>query len=194
MRQRNVRVLLRNLGDHIAPQLHGVEDVGLVYRTKFAAAFSGRLEAYVRNSPDLGLAVTHGVKTLALAVGQDMGAARLAKIDVARKFAQDQDIQPGHHFRLECRCIDQFLIDNRGAQVGEKIEFLAQPQNGLLGTLGPFERVVLRVADGPEQDRISLLGQCKRRRRQRVPRRLISGAANGRLLHFQLEPVLGQRL
>jgi hypothetical protein len=52
-------------------------------------------------------------------------AARLSEIDVAGQLAQDQDIEPGHHFGLQGRGIGEFREDGRRPHVGKQVELLA---------------------------------------------------------------------
>ena len=100
-------------------------------------------------------------------------AARLAEIDVAGQLAHDQDVQPRHHLGRSVEAPRQFRVHLRRAQIGEQAEFLAQAEDRLLRALGARQRVVLRVADGAEQDRVGLARQRERRRpaADRRPRR-----------------------
>jgi len=63
----------------------------------------------------------------------------------------------------------------------------AQAQQAALGTLVARQRVVLRSADGAEQDRVRLSREAQGGLRQRVARRVEARAPDGRLLHLQRE-------
>ena len=69
----------------------------------------------------------------------------------------------GRPVRVEgARSVGERRVANRGAEVGEEIEILAQPQEAglgavLIGDVRPF-----RAADGPENDRVGLFGLLDR--------------------------------
>ena len=141
------------------------------------------------DAADFRLAVLHGVEAFALARFGLALAARLAEVDVARQFAQDHDVQAGDHFVLKGRGIGQFFVQQCRAQVGEQAQFLADAQQPLLRPHRPRQRVVLRPAHGAEQDGIGLPGERQCCLWQGILGRVVAGAANGRLLHFDLHAV-----
>jgi hypothetical protein len=106
------------------------------------------------------------VKALALALERALfhrpHPARLAEIDIAGQFPDNENVQPRDDFGFERRCIGQLRIENGRAQVGKQAQCLAQPQNGLLGTQGALERIIFPVAHGSEQHCIGSLGQIQR--------------------------------
>jgi hypothetical protein len=114
-------------------------------------------------------------------------AARLAEVDVAGQLANDQDVQPRDQFGLQARRVDQLLVADRRAEVGEQAQVLAQAQDGLLGAQRPVELVVLPVADGAEQHRVGFLGELERRFGQRMAVRLVGRAADQRRFHLELQ-------
>src|SRR5690606_482495 len=114
-------------------------------------------------------------------------AARLAEIDVAGQFANDKDIETGHDLGLEARGIGQLRVKNRGAQVGEQAQRLAQAQNRLFRAQFPRQLVVFPVAHRSEQNRIGVFGQLEGRRGQRVAVQIVRSAAHRRGLHFEIE-------
>ena len=103
--QRDVRILGVHLGDDLFPELEGLQHVGLVDAGQAVAALAGGLEGDMGDAADFGLRVAHGVEALALAgeraIDRNAHTARLAEIDVAGQFADDQDIESGHHLRLQ---------------------------------------------------------------------------------------------
>ena len=50
----------------------------------------------------------------------------LAEVGAARQLAQDQDVEPLHELALERGGLSQRRIADRGTQVGEEVEVLAQ--------------------------------------------------------------------
>ena len=138
------------------------------------------------DAADFRFAVQHGVEADALAVFFTH-AARLAEVDVAGQFADDQDVQPGHHFRLQRRGIGQFRIKNRRTQVGEQVQILADAEQAALRALLARQAVPLRAADGTEQHGIGCARQLLGRFRIRVAGRVDRATAEQRLFHLELE-------
>ena len=79
---------------------------------------------------DLAGGVGFGVEAALLAVGQRLDAARFAEIDAAGAFADDHQVQAADDVGLQRGGVDQRVQHDRGAQIGEQVEFLAQPQDG----------------------------------------------------------------
>ena len=123
---------------------------------------------------------------------------RLAEIDVAGQLAHDQDVQPRDHLGPQRRCVRQFRVDLRRAQVGEQAEFLAQAEDRLLGTLGRSSLSYFGSPTAPNRMASASLRQRQRRCRQRIARRPRSRAADRRLLELELQrracPSTSQRL
>jgi hypothetical protein len=129
----------------------------------------------------------HGVEAETLLVTIDRAhfdAARLAEIDIPGQFADDQDVEPGYHFRFERRSIGQFGIKDRRAQIGKQAKLLANAEQTTLGTLRAWQVVPLRTPDGTEQDRVGGLGEALRGLRVRLTGSIDRAAAEQRF--FQL--------
>ena len=136
---------MAHFGNHVFPELEGFQHIGFVHASDaaFAAcclAGARGLEGDMGNTLNFRLAIAHGVEGFfgagEVAVGGGAPSARLAKINVAREFADDQDIEARDQFGLEAGGIDQLLVANSGAEIGEQAQVLAQAQNGLLGAQG----------------------------------------------------------
>ena len=137
MVQRHVRVLQPDLGDHLFPELKGLQHIGFVHAGDALAAFLRGLKGHVRDAFDLGARVAHGVKGLFAAgempVSGDATAAWLAKVNVAGQLTDDQYVQASHQLGLEAGRVSELFVANRGAEVGKQAHVFAQAQNGLLG-------------------------------------------------------------
>ena len=62
-------------------------------------------------------------------------AARLAEVEVAGELAQDHEVEAGDDFGLERRGVRQLGEQERGPEVGEQVEVLAQAQQAAPGRL-----------------------------------------------------------
>ena len=81
-----------------------------------------------------------------------VAALRTAEVDAAGQFAHADEIRAADHLLLERRTVGQRVEQRHGAQVGEKSQRLAHPQQALLGThLRRGVVIVFGVPDGPEQ-------------------------------------------
>jgi len=189
VRQLDLRVLLAHFDDHFTPQLHGVEHIRLVHRAETPVALLRRLETDMGDAADLALRIAHGIETFALAIGQPADAARLAKVDVAGEFADDQDIQSSHNLRLERGSLHQLGVNQCRAKVGEQLEFLAQAEDRLFRAQLARQRVEAEIADGAEQDGVGFPRQLQRAFRQGMAERAIAGAADRRLFHLELQAI-----
>ena len=132
--QGDVRILLTHFAHHVFPELEGFEHIGFVHtrHTPFGAcrfAFASSLESNMGNSFNLWLAVAHGVEGLfsagEMTVGCDTATAGLAEVNIAREFANDQNIQTRDERRLQTRCVDQLLVANRWTEIGKKSHVFA---------------------------------------------------------------------
>ncbi|MNQ22313.1 hypothetical protein D3C85_354520 [compost metagenome] len=155
MVERHVRVFLVHVGDDVFPELEGFQHVRLVHAGQALVALLRSLESHVGDAADFAFRIAHGVEAFALALERTVRAlahaAGLAEINVARQFADDQNIQAGHHFRLQGRGARQFRIQNGRTQVGEQAQVLAQAQDRLFRTELALQVVIFVVADGAEQ-------------------------------------------
>ena len=84
---------------------------------------------------------------------------RLAEIDPAGQFAHDDDVEPLDHLALERRGVGERRIADRGPQVGEQAEILAQAQQARLGPHVVGDLVPFGPADRADQHRIRRLGR-----------------------------------
>ena len=166
VRQLNVRVLGGHFGDHVAPQLGGFQHVHFVHRAQLFAALLRGLERHVSDAADFAFAVNHGVEADSFAVAH-FNAARLAKVDVAHQFADDHDVQAGHHFRLQRRGVGQLGVEDRRAQVGEHVHLFANFQQTALRTLFARQHIVLGAAHRAQQHGVGFQRQLQRGVRQR---------------------------
>jgi hypothetical protein len=181
MRELDIGILLANARHHVAPELRGLEYVGLVDRADLAASRPGGAERDVADALDLRLAVAHGVEAFALGVRADPHAARLAEVDVTGELAQDHQIEALDHLALERRGTDQLRKEERGPEIGEQAELLAQAQQTGAGPHCVGDGFVARHARGAEQDRVSLTRDLQRRGRQGIPSSINAGRADRRL-------------
>jgi hypothetical protein len=139
--ERHVGVLRMHLGDHVLPELEGLQHVGLVDAGHLlaccACAPPGRRRARCARSR---AAVAHGVEGFfgarEVAVDRGAAAARLAEVDVAGELADDQDVQPRHQFGLQADAVRELLVADRRAEVGEQAQVLAQPRMACSGRSG----------------------------------------------------------
>src|SRR5205085_5444586 len=145
---------LRHGADHFAPENRRVEHVRLVDRAEPLFALARYLEAEASNAAYLGLAVEHGVEAFGITVGVDTAAARRTEIDVAGELAHNHQVQSGNYLRLERGRCGKFGIEERGTQIGEQAQRLADGKQSLLGANGSRQGIVLRSTDGAEQDSI----------------------------------------
>ena len=165
--------------DDLVPQHAGLHHVALFHRGDLVAPLARQLEADARDALDLVGVVDLGVDGALLAVAEIGDGFRLAEIDAAGEFAQDDDIEALDHLALEARGIRKRRIDDRRPDIGEQAEVLAQPQQPrfrprVVGHLVPF-----RPADGAEDHGVAgvrlghgLVGDrrpCARRSRSRRP-------------------------
>jgi hypothetical protein len=126
------------------------EHVGLVHGSYFFAAGPGGFEGPFGNAFHLVAGVDHRVEGRVAVVAPFAG---LAEVHVAGEFAEKQDVGAAQDFGLDAGGVEQFVEELDGPQVGVQAEFLAHPQQALLGT--HFRRgvvVVAGVAHGPEED------------------------------------------
>ena len=86
-----------------------------------------QLEGDAGDALDLERVVDLRVDAALLAVAEVDDLLGLAEIDAAGELAHDQDVEALDHFRLQRRgCRERRIADGR-AQIGEKLQVLAQP-------------------------------------------------------------------
>ena len=177
--QFDVRVLLAHRCNRLAPQLHGLEHVGLVHRAHFPLALACGAEGHVRDPFDFGLAVAHGVDAMAPAVRADRDAARLAVVNVAVEFPQDDEVESLDQLGLERRGADELGEHECRAEIGKQFQLAPKREQTKARALVARTALVAGAADRAEQDRVALARE--RRLRQRHARGRDARAANRRL-------------
>ncbi len=156
----DVGVVLGDFGDGGAPELRDLEDVGLVDGGDFLAALAGELEGDAGYADDLGLGVAHGVDGF---VGLLVPPARRAEVEAAEEFADEEDVDVFGDLGAQRGAVGERGVGDRGAQVGEASEGLADLQEAGFGALVGREGVELVVADGTEQDGVAVERGVERR-------------------------------
>ena len=122
----NVRKAGGDFAHHVAPELRGLEHIGLSNRTQLPAARAGGLEADAGDAHDLILVITHEVVGLTSS-GARHPASLVAEIYIAVRFAHDQHIHAASNVRAQYRTFHEFGEDPCRAQVREQPELAAQP-------------------------------------------------------------------
>ena len=179
MAQLDVGELLgMNPGHLLAPQQPAFHHVGLLDRAQPVAALAREIEGDAGDALDLGRGVDLGVDAAALAIRQRLDAARLAEIDPAGEFADDQDIQSGDQLGLERGRLGERGEHDRRAQIGEQLEVLPEPQQAGLGPDVEIDTVPLGSAAGAQQHRVGLHRRRQRRLGQRHAMGVDGGAAD----------------
>ena len=180
-----------HFGDDVFPELEGFQHIGFVHTGHTLAALAGSLESNAGNAFHLGAAVAHRVKSFLgtgeSAVGRDTAATRLAKINITRQLADDEDVQTGHQLGLQARRIHQFFVADGGAEVGKQAEVFAQTQNGLFGAQWAVEGVVFPVANSAKQNRIGFFGQLQGALGQGMAMGVVSRATHQGRFHLKFQ-------
>lgn len=132
--------LLHNLGDNLAPQTAGSEDIGLVQtpdgqgRVVLQSEVGGETDDALDLLARVGLSV-HGVSGAIVLLA-------LTKVDTARQLADDVEVNAAADVGLERRALDQRgRSEVAGPQVAECAHFLAQLEDTLFwahGAGAPF--------------------------------------------------------
>ncbi len=181
MGQLHVGVVLTDPGRDLAPQLHGLEHIGLVDRAHLPLSLARGLESHSRDALDLGFRVAHGVEGFTFAGRVGSETSRLAEVEVTGQLAQDHDVQSLDHFALEGRSIDQLRKQERGPEVREQPQRLAQTQQARARPHVIRDTFVPGHARRPEENGVGLLRYLQRSRRQRVTCGLHTRATHRRL-------------
>ena len=146
--ERNVRILLRDLRHHRAPEARGFKHVRLVDRCHAAAALARAFEGHARHPFDLVTRVDQGIEGGVARRGE---AARLAVVQAAQQFANDQQVSAAHFVRLERSPFRERGIADGRTQVGVAAERLPQRQQRRLRPLSRQPAVELGIADRAKQ-------------------------------------------
>ena len=149
-------LLLKHLGDDLAPQAAGGQHVGLVQ----APDLGGRVVGQGQEARQAGDALDLGAR-VGLRVHGEAGAVvlgALAKVDAARQLADDDEVGAAAHLGLKRGAVDERVgREAAGTQVAVGAELLAQLEDALLGADGgggtPF-----RAANGAQENGIGGLG------------------------------------
>ena len=157
-------------GDHLVPQHAGAHDVALLGRVHLVVALAGEVEGDAGDALDLARRVDGGIDGALLAVLQRHDLLGLAEVGAAGQLAQDEDVEALHHLAPQRGGLGQRGIADGGAQVGEQVEVLAQPQQAGLGPDLVGHLVPLRPAHGAEQDGIGGVGLGQRLARRAARR------------------------
>src|SRR5689334_9629084 len=101
MSQLDIGKFLLMQSDHLlAPEHAGLQHIGLVHRANLVAARARQLEGRPRDAADLVRGVLLGVETATLPVCKRFDAARLAGIDAAGEFPDDDEVDAMEHMCL----------------------------------------------------------------------------------------------
>ena len=126
VREFDIRIVAGEVGDGLAPQAGGLQNVRLVHAQEATPALVGRLEADTGDSGDLALGVNAGVHGSVA-----MPAFRLAEIQAASQFADDEDVKAAfHEVCSQGAGRRQAGVQDTGAQVGIKAHLLPQGEQG----------------------------------------------------------------
>ena len=146
----NVRVLRRHVVGDFAPEAPGDQHVELIHRQHLASPAGRPLEGALDDAADFALAIGQGVHRAALAA-DEAHLLGLAEVQPADELAQDDHVRPANDLGTQRRPVDQGVVDAHRANVGIKLQALAQPQHPFLrGELG-VRVLPLRTADRREQ-------------------------------------------
>ncbi len=179
------------IGDGFAPKNGGFEDVGFVDGADAFATGLGGADGDFGDALDFALFINHCVDGLDVAVVEGGGLFRLAEIDAAGEFADADDVDA---FRdalgFERGGVDEFAVEEAGADVGEEGKVFAEREEG--GALGLFfgrEFFPFRAADGAEEDGVGGGADFERFWRKRLAVAVDGDAADIGFLVIEAEAV-----
>ena len=154
----NLRIVLCNLCNHLAPEDGALKDVGLVDGGDLLLALHGRLEGDPRNALDLIAVVDLGIVGNLLRAAS-LASLGLAEVDSAGELPYDDHVEAVlGDVGAERGEGAEAVINPCGAEVAEQLEVAAQRQErAALGPLVGGKLVPLRAADRAEEDRVRLL-------------------------------------
>mmetsp|Transcript_2380 Transcript_2380/g.5147 ORF Transcript_2380/g.5147 Transcript_2380/m.5147 type:complete len:372 (+) Transcript_2380:11-1126(+) len=134
------KVLGDDIGNDFSPQLAHVQDVGLIDTAQFTGTLAGDVTGNTGNAIDFGFLVNHVVVSDAFAV-DFVDSLRSSKVDIARQFTNDHDVDALDDFPLEGGGIDQLRQDLGRSQVGKESHGGSHLQEATLGA--QFSRIVV---------------------------------------------------
>ena len=140
----------------LPPEQAGFHDIRLFDRTDAAGPATGNIERHARDAFDFGVRVDRRIVSATIAFIINVDAARLAKIDVARQFANDHQVKTFDDLAFQARGIDQCGEAIGRAQVGKHVQPLAQGEKASLRTLVARHVCPFRPADRAQKHRISV--------------------------------------
>ena len=163
---------------HLVPQHARLHDVALFHRGDAVLARARQFEGDAGDALDLERVVDLRVDAALLAVAEIDDLLRLAEIDAAGQLAHDQDVEAFDHLLLQRGGGGERRIADGGAEIGEKLQVLAQPQQAGFRAHLVGHRVPFRPADRAEQHGVGgqRLGHVGFR--NRLAMRVIGGAAD----------------
>lgn len=141
-------------GDHLVPQNAGFHHVALFHRADAVVAGAGQFESDAGDALDLESVVDTRVDAALLAVAEIDDLLWLTEINAARRTSDDEDIEAFDQFRLQRRGCGKCRVADGRAQIGEKLEILAQTKQAGFRAVLVGHAIPFRAADGAEQDRI----------------------------------------
>ena len=152
------------VGDGLAPEDGGLEDVGFVDGAELFLAGAGGRDRDLEDAFDLGFFVNHRVDGLDVAVGEGRGHFGEAEVNAAGEFADADDVDAvGDALGFERGGVGEFAVKEAGADVGEECEVLAErEESGALGLFLGRKFFPLRTADGAEQDGVGRSANLER--------------------------------
>jgi hypothetical protein len=177
VRERHVGIVASHLADHVAPELHTFQDIGLVHGNQVFPARPGQLKAHAGDSRNFRFRVDEGVDAHAQAVLVP-DAAGFAEVEVAREFPYDQNVDPGNEVPLQRRGVQQVIESDDGPQVGKKSELLPQSQQRPFRPMLIIQAVPFRSANRAEQNGVAFSREVQAFLRQGFAAALIGGAAD----------------
>ena len=115
-------------------------------------ALAGEVEGDRGDALDLVSVVDLGIDGALLAVAELGDGLGLAEIDAAGQLAHDHDVEAVDPVALERGGVGERRIADRGPEIGEQLEILAQPEQPRLRPLVVRHAVPFRPADRAEHD------------------------------------------
>src|SRR6266853_1047777 len=126
--------------DDFSPETRALQNIRLVDGEQTPAAGSREFKCNAGDALDLRLTVVHGVERAARAV-RAIDGARLAEIQSAKQFADDEDVGSFDDFLAQRRAGSEHRIKDSGTEIGESSELLAEAQQSSFGP--KFARIVI---------------------------------------------------
>src|SRR5208282_349670 len=138
---------------HLAPKTRALQNIRFVNREQAPAPGASEFKCDAGDTLDFRLAVAHCVDRMARA-GSALNRSRLAEIKSAKQFAHDQNIGSLDDLLAQRRAGRQRRMKDRGTQIRERSQLLAQAQQSSFGA--NFTRIVIVgwAADRAEQHRL----------------------------------------